>query len=95
MKYLNIAHTKVTDISSLSGTDLELFMLYDTKVSDAQCDAYKAAHPDVLLTKYKPAGAGASPEYGYGWRYADPACKIKTEPYAILWDVFDYGSYWG
>ena len=95
MKYLNIAHTKVTDISSISGVDLELFMLYGTKVSDAQCDAYMAAHPDVLLTKYKPAGAGSNPEYGYGWRYSNPQCTVKSKPYSILWDVFDYGSYWG
>ena len=86
LRFLNIGYTKVADISAINDLPLERFHALRTKVSNADFEAYIAAHPDCWTTYY-----GSRQPYGKGWRY-DDAGYTFFEYYKKMRDIFDYDS---
>ncbi|MDO5399449.1 MAG: leucine-rich repeat domain-containing protein [Eubacteriales bacterium] len=83
LEKLNIANTKVTDLSPVAKLPLTHLTLNDSAVPKADREAFAAAHPDCLV---KDTGN----PYGYGWRYANEENTEQYPHYEMLAKIFDY-----
>ena len=83
LKYLNISHTKVTNLSALDSVPLERFNCVKSTVKTSVLDSFVAKHPDCYTTSKGSA-------LGYGWRYNDKDQKEPFPYYAQLRTIFRY-----
>lgn len=91
LKYLNLGHTKVKDLSPLSGLGLEMlsFVNSGNRVGFTEGDwqAVQAMLPDCWIT-YAPLKNNDASPYSTGWRYAKDGGY--TTIYRKVRDVFGY-----
>ena len=85
LKFLNIAQTKISDISALENLPLERFVCVKTNVTGDSLDAFVAKHPDCLTVT---SGSAR----GYGWRYNDYD-QTPFEYYSKIEEIFRYNDY--
>ena len=83
LKYLNVSHTAVSDLSPLENVALERMNCMNSRLTWETQDSFIQSHPDCL-TVFK----GKQP-YGYGWRYNDYGYTF-FEYYANMRVVFRY-----
>lgn len=83
LKRLNIAFTKVSDLSPLDELPMEVLVAMGANTDTAEQTRFQEKHPDCL-TSYQ----GSQP-YGNPWRYSDNGVT-PNEYYAMLREVFDY-----
>lgn len=83
LEKLNIASTKVSDLSPIQDLPLTHLTLNDSKVSQQARKDFAFLHPDCLV-KYN-----GNP-YGYGWRYANEENTVQYPHYEMLAEIFDY-----
>lgn len=84
LKYLNISHTKVTNLMPLDGLPLERFVCVKPKVPTAERETFAAIHEDCWI-KY------TGYEYGEAWRYDDNG-KTYSEIYKKIREIFGYDN---
>lgn len=90
LKYLNVSHSMVSDLSPLKNVPLERLNCMNSRLTWETEDAFVKSHPDCLSV-FK----GKQP-YGYGWRYNDYGYTF-FEYYANMRIVFRYddSTYYG
>ncbi len=83
IKYLNVSHTLVDDLTVPDSLPLERFNCMNSRVSTADANAFMENHPDCISLFI-----GDQP-YGYGWRYDDYGYTF-FEYYRHMREVFKY-----
>lgn len=91
LKYLNLSHTRVTNVSSLEGLKLELLHYVNSgnraNMTEADWTAIKAMFPNCWVT-YEPLKDSEANPYGKGWRYDNN--NQYTAAYKKVRVAFDY-----
>ncbi len=90
LKYLNLGHTRVSDISMLKELPLEMLSFVDSGRlagwTAAKWQEVQNQHPDCWITYEPMSNANATP-YGVGWRYNKD--NSYTEAYKKVREVFE------
>jgi len=93
LKYLNLSHTRVTNVTSLSGLKLEMLHYVNSgnraNMTEADWSAIKTMFPDCWIT-YSPLSDSTANPYGKGWRYNND--NSYTAAYKKVREAFDYDS---
>lgn len=84
LQYLNVAFTKVSDISALTSLPLVRFMALGANISTSEQNKYSSEHPECICVY-----DGQTNPYAYGWRYDDNG-KTFNEYYKRIREIFNY-----
>ena len=93
LKYLNLSHTKVANVTSLEGLNLEMLHYVNSgnraSMTEANWKTIKAMFPNCWIT-YEPLKDNNANPYGKGWRYNED--NTYTAAYKKVRDVFNYDA---
>lgn len=93
LKYLNLSHTKVSNVTSLAGLPLEMLHYVNSgntaKMTEANWKSIESMFPGCWVT-YSPLKDGTANPYGKGWRYNED--NTYTAAYKKVRDAFDYDA---
>ena len=93
LKFLNLSHTRVTNVSSLEGLNLELLHYVNSgnraNMTESDWAAINAMFPGCWIT-YEPLKDSNANPYGKGWRYNEN--NTYTAAYKKVRLAFDYDS---
>lgn len=93
LKYLNLSHTRVTNVATLEGMSLEMLHFVNSgnraNMTAADWTAIQAKLPNCWIT-YQPLKDNEANPYGKGWRYNND--NSYTAAYKKVREAFDYDA---
>ena len=93
LKFLNLSHTKVNNVASLQGLNLEMLHYVNSGnragMTESDWAAINAMFPGCWIT-YQPLKDSNANPYGKGWRYNEN--NTYTAAYKKVREAFDYDA---